>query len=199
MKMKVKRKVCDRCPTGRELPATRSMQFSLGDTKWEIDVCEKHGDQLEREFGSWGSLGREMARAYGDSRLYTPEYAEESRRVAELRTKQSAEDRAKSPVVDLEPLGDVAVTTAEPESERRQTTPTDGRPWSFTDHARERLEERGVDILDALHTATSPFVTRQAQHPPLLIHERGEVKVVVDPITRSIITVGIITREGMEI
>lgn len=188
MKMKIKRKVCDRCPVGQELPATRSIRFSLGDTKWEIDVCEKHGDQLEREVGSWGSLGREMGAVDVDSRLYTPQYAEDSRRVAELRAKQVAEDRANQTGHIEEGVEEEEVLSRlEP---KRQTTPRDGRPWSFTSHARERLESRGVDILDALHAATEPLVTRNADRPPLMIHERGSIEVVVDPSTREIITVG---------
>ena len=194
MRRKVKVKVCDRCPIGKELAATREMTFSLEGSTWKIELCEKHGNDLDRAIGGWGRLG-EQVEPDSPRHVFTPEYGAELRRVAELRSRQADEDRARRANKDqaakdwqaIDRVNPVITTAARPQV--LQTRPTSGRPWIFTDHARERMEQRGVDILDALHAATVPTLVRSAKTPELRVHERGDVRVVVNPEDCTIITV----------
>lgn len=196
MKQKVNVLLCDRCPIGGESRATRTVAFGLDGSSWQIDVCEKHGDDLDRQIGSWSRLGREVDSA-ATRQHFSGEYVDTARRLAELRSKQSAQDRAAAPPREPEPEPELPVPVLVSTRPVKMSVPHDGFPWVFTEHARARLEERGIDILDALWAATEPTTVRPGREGAQ-IRTRGTTKVVVDGRNGQILTVATRDELGRE-
>jgi len=169
-------KVCDRCPLNKQVKATRTETFSLGGMHWKIDLCEAHGEALERDLWAWGRLAEEVEQP----KVFTREYVSAATKAAELRAKQAAPrpepapERAPQEPLPLRFLPHGAVEAGE---------------YKFTAHALERLEEREVPMVAALQAAVHPLVRRPGREPGLLVHERDNTKVVVNPSTRTILTV----------
>jgi hypothetical protein len=189
----VKVKDCDRCPTNRQVPATGTFRFSFREHHWEIDLCDKHLKDIERDMYAWARLGREVEQT-GLGRMFGSEYHMTARRTAELRTSQSAEDRSR----DEEKA---AITSAakrggellrESVTGPRPAAPNDADAYVFTEHALTRLAERQVRAIDALWAASDPTIVREARQPGLAVHERNGVKVVLNPNTKAIITVAMV-------
>ena len=180
----VKVRTCDRCPIGKEKPSTLTQRFSMGDTHWQIDLCEQHGAMFEREIYAWGRLGEEVEPVSAPIRFGTS-YVEQARRVAELRTQQSEADRAARADEQAQQI----VASAH---HALPGAPSDADAYVFTDHARERLAERGVSVVSALWAASAPHVRRPGRQPGLMVHERNGTKVVLNPHTKAIITVAIV-------
>jgi hypothetical protein len=181
--------LCVRCPVGREKEATRTELLSLGDTRFQLRLCETHGEALVRDVFAWGRLGEQLEEAPKSSK-FTSEYAETHRRAAELRAQQAEEDRAK----ERHPVGKKPpVTKGFPVTLR--TLPHDAGEWIFTLHAQERLRERNITAVDALRAACEPSVVRHGRTTDTAIHENAEAKVVVKPSTKEILTVGFPQRE----
>lgn len=191
-KRRVQVKVCDRCPIGKEKPATRTVRFSLDKTTWDIDLCEQHGGMIERELYAWGRLGREVEDADQVGRMFGSKYHHDARRLSELRSTQAAADREHATVG--EPSTNARTLLASV-SGPQPAAPSDASEYVFTDHARERLEERGVRVIDAIWAASAPTVRRPARQQGLAVHERGGVKVVLNPQTKAIITVAVVGSE----
>ena len=172
---------CDRCPQGREQPATRTETISIGDSRWQLDLCEDCGRKLDRDLYSWGRLGtpvEERGSAEGQ-RIIASGYLFEAKRAAELRSKQVAEDRSR-------PAKGATVVTR---VDLQDVLPPHAADWGFTDHARERLEERKIHVIDALRAATRPTVKRPGNKPNTVIHEANGVQVMLDINAKQILTV----------
>lgn len=187
----VKFKACDRCPLNKKpVPATRTIRFGFGDTFWDIDVCELHGHQLERDLYGWGRLGR-VVEQQQLGRMFGSDYSANARRLSELRSEQHREDRA----VDDARRSELAAATGTELLARVQgpqpAAPEDAGEYVFTEHALMRLEEREISAINALWAASSPKLRRPARQQGLIIHERDGVKVVLNPQTKAIITVAI--------
>lgn len=176
--------LCVRCPVGREQEATRTELLSLGDTRFELRLCEAHGEALVRDVFAWGRLGIQLENLPSSSK-FTPEYAAAHRRAAELRTEQAKEDRARN----NHPAGKGTPAT-QPQTGKLRGLPHDADEWVFSLHAQQRLQQREIAIVDALRAACEPLVVRQGRTPDTAIHENGEAKVVVNPNTKEILTVG---------
>lgn len=177
--------LCVRCPVGREKEATRTEMLALGDTRFQLRLCETHGEALVRDVFAWGRLGEQLEEIPKGTR-FTPEYAAEQRRLADLRTKQAQEDRAKERHPSATPVT---------KPQKLRGLPHDADQWVFTLHAQQRLQEREISVVDALRAACEPSVVRHGRTDDTAIHENGEAKVVVNPNTKEILTVGLPQRD----
>lgn len=184
MKKRVTVKTCDRCPIGREKPATDTVRFSMAERTWSIDVCDDHYRMLERDIYAWGRLAEEVEPA-SVGRMFGSDYAADARRLSSLRGRQDADDRAHEKEKRALRGSEVVARASGP----RLAAPADADRWVFTEHALERLQERGVNPVAALWAASEPAVKRPAREQGLVIHERDGVKVVLNPSTQAIITV----------
>lgn len=182
----IKVTVCDRCPVNKQRPATHpNVRFGFGENRWKIALCDQHYDMLSRDLYAWGLLGEEVEETNKPTFRQTPEL----RRLAELRTRQSQEDR------EIARAGRdysvVAVGSQLVERLGGVDVPHWHKDWYFTQHALDRMEEREVDVIEVLRTCVDPQKSRTAREPGLVIHERGETKVVLNPRTKVIITVAL--------
>ena len=175
--------VCDRCPVGREGPATRTEIISIGTSRWQLKLCEKHGSDLDREMFGWGRLGEQLEDHVGTAfRGYD---VEQHRRTAELRAEQTRADR------DAEPLAmTLAAATIKAEA-NRTGLPVSAGKWVFTQHAIERLSERNIRVIDALRAASQPKVQRPGRDRNVWLHSSEGVNVAVDRSTNRILTVSL--------
>lgn len=177
----VKVDVCDRCPSGKEKRATQTEFLSLGETTVKLLLCDKHAKDLDRDFWLWAQLGATVEKP--QSGRFNSEYVAEQRRVAELRAKQSEKDRERERIEQ--------VPAAEAVSNRQMLTlPYTAQMWTFSKHAMQRMHERGIEPVEALSAACLPNVTRHGRTSTTAIHENEHAKVVVNPTTKEILTVG---------
>lgn len=190
-------KVCDRCPLGKNpVRAVRTIKFGFDETRWKIDVCEKHGEMLERELYAWGLLGQRDEEV--PSSRFGAEYGSTGRRLAELRTAQAREDREVMEAArDYSAAATGTELLAQNAAGPQHAAPPDAGEFIFTQHAIERMVERNVKAIDALWAASAPTVKRPGRHKGLMVHERGDTKVVVNPSTKTIITVSIPDRKAI--
>jgi len=206
MRKAVKVKVCDRCPVGREGPATRSEVISLGGSRFLLALCEDCGRKLDREFFAWARLGEQLEEGQQASRLISAEYMAEARRVAELRAKQVHEDKSKEVTAQAEAdraaaeaqMAKVLATDGSMRADELMlaagapldsSLPAEAGQWSFTEHARERMIQRRITVLDALRAVVLPTIRHGGRTPTTFIHIASGVRVVVDPSIMKILTV----------
>jgi len=66
---------------------------------------------------------------------------------------------------------------------------TDG--WVFSEHAQYRMQERGIDPSEVFAVIANPAMSNRTEKdgPGVVNHERGDLRVAVDPKTKEIITV----------
>jgi hypothetical protein len=184
-KVKIKKRICERCPVGREQPATRVETISLGSTRWRLELCENCGRRLEQDMWSWGRLGKPLDNE--ESRPFGTYDIAGQRRAAELRSVQVNAERPKRPdtpeeSIDLGP----------------------GRRWVFSANAMERLDEFHIRAVDVLRAADDPFDIRDANIDDGIlatlaghskVYEGHGVKFVVDLKSNQILTVAKSTSE----
>jgi hypothetical protein len=168
----VKYRACDRCPTS--IRATETHRLAYNGIEYELDLCVKHTDALDREIFGWTRLGREVQ----VPRTFVP--------------------RAVIPApVDLygAPHDDVQtdVQTAATEPTARED-PIPDLGWSISPHAKQRIEERGPEFgfteRDVLLAAVRPEkVYSDIAGPGRERRLRNGLFVVVNTDTKNVITV----------
>ena len=182
MKVAVKFDACDRCPIGHEQPAVVTLPFSLGADSWKIMLCDKHEQEIKRVIQGWGRLGQEVSAPGSTEVRFGEEYRTEHKRAAELRSRHVEQDRAIETSTRQRTLADVEVQLP-------PGAPLDGGEYEFTVHARERLIERDVKVVDVLWAASSPEQVRPGDRPGTEVRIRRGTRVVINPRTNEILTV----------
>lgn len=183
----VSRKVCDRCAIGKEQIATTTRLFSVGDERYEIDLCETHAAMFDRELMGWSRLARPLEDVFAKASSSFFGDKAFARKAAELRAKAAAasaaimEDAKTSeatvhhlPATDLKP------------GERHRNG------WLLTAHAAERAEERGYSLAQVMEAAAYPRISRDSNaddRPYTRIHIHDDCAVIVNPFEKVIITV----------
>lgn len=190
--VEVKTRVCDRCPTGKERPATRTENISIGSTRWRMELCEGCGAKLEREIFSWGRLGEQLEDRVGPACRGGYD-VEQQRHTAELRAAQTKIDRDARIEITPDPMMNNIPSTGLPVG-----LPVSAGDWIFSQHAIERLTERGVRVIDALRAASQPKVRRPGRGPGVWVQYSNGVKVVVNRQAMRILTVAKETNETEE-
>lgn len=163
------RATCCRCisPT----TSTRTERFTIESAKYELDLCEKHAQQFDREIGGWTRIAREVTPEVHAGRL-------EITRAREV-AKTAVTER---PLPRITPPADGTVVS-------RRLPPTYHR-WSLSAHAHQRCNERQISQSDALMCASDPaFAYPHDVDPAKWIHVRGDVLTVVNPSTYEVVTV----------
>jgi hypothetical protein len=180
--------VCDRCPVGRELLATTTERFGIGESWWEIDLCQTHADALERDVQAWARLGRTSSAPQTGS-YFDDASKERAKRAAELRARQTVTTAPRFVEPVVEPVSPL----------RAAELPVTADRWRITKHAEERMVERGFTRHDVLMAAERPELVQPAPTRPgednhCREHKRGRCMVIVDPDTNDIRTVKIAAR-----
>lgn len=183
-------RVCDRCAFGNEKPATHNRIFSIGDFAYRIELCDVHADMFDRDMAGWERLaaitGEPMRK---QSQFFTAERVAEGRRIAELRTRAAEQ-------VAVETFAQKRRAEIDAEEERlaeqhaRQSIPG-ALGWRLTNHARERMVQRGFTVAEVLHAAAQPDTVfiQPWRGPHTAIHQYGDCRAAVDTSTKKVITV----------
>lgn len=184
--------VCDRCPYGTAKPATAKHVVIIDGEACELVLCEPHDTMFNRDMYTWTRLGKEIdapVRPHIRSVTFTEERKEEARRLTQLREKAHADAAMQSYVKQRLAQIDVAIETAEEKRERQSIPGALG--WRLTTHAAERMQERGFTVREVLQAAAMPkTVVRQPwRGDHIAIHCYDNCRVVVDDVTKAIITV----------
>lgn len=183
-------KVCDRCPFGKEKPATTRRQFAIEDRYYELDLCEPHGEAHDRDLGVWTRLAREIDSPYSNSlkplsMTFTKEHAEKTHSV--ITQSSELQQQAEQSLFAKKQAERIA---AEIEEHAYKTIPG-ARKWTLTRHARERMMERNFTPAEVLMAVTIPGTTLPdpERRPDVVICKRGDCKVAVNARTHVILTV----------
>jgi hypothetical protein len=170
-------------------PATTVMKFALGDSRYKISVCEQHADALNRDMLKWARMSEpdEIATFVPKVRTAPVENMTVPFPVVQTGEVITLDDELreiKMPLPRVRRATKKALMAADPELIERF------KSWKLSEHARERAEERDVDLPDVLWAAELPDSSRQSDaNPNLWVHQRGHIRVVVCPETREIVTV----------
>jgi hypothetical protein len=191
------KRTCDRCPVGSERAADSTIRFGLGDSRYELDLCEQHAALFHREMLAWQRLATPLddrdrrsetspfrGRTSAVNETFTAERQVTLARIAELRQRDAERQRRDTPQT---PERKPRVAKQAPAA----SFPMSGFGWQLTEHAKERAETRGYDIREVLHAAAEPEQTYASPKygPTAAIHQRGDLAVAVDVATRTIISV----------
>lgn len=161
--------------------ASTTVEIRYGDTTWELELCAKHAAELDDTLWGWLRLGREK-----------------SDQVAFGAVQPLSERLRVAPAV----RPTLPAKFAEPKPPTRSEMDLLALRWPLTDHAKERLEERGpiygFTLEDVLRAAERPERTHKDRQgrENIWIHWRGNVKVTLDRERGVIITVG--GRDGVQ-
>lgn len=159
-------RVCDECDSE---DGVRTNKININGHKYEIDTCRKCADELEDDMRRWTDIGTKT----GEPSIFdTPR---ESVRL----------------VLDAGPsFHTPAVESAISREQRVEELPATAQRWTLTDHAKERMEERGFNLRDILWAAERPeTVLPNKNRPGTFSHARGGCVVIVSPDTLSVLTV----------
>lgn len=167
-------KVCD-YPHKRDVVATHTDRVVLNGFKYDIDLCQKHHDELEATVGRWTELGT----LKGQPTVFDTAPAPRSITLPQAPRKQVdpvAEELRRAAAMGREPLP--------PTAER----------WLVNDHAAQRMRERGVDLYEVLMAAERPeqdipAPPRGPDRPHVRERLRGDVKLFVDVDRAEVLTV----------
>ena len=169
---------CGRCfsPTA----AVTVERVAFGNSTYEIPLCNPHADAFRREMFAWTRCGR----------LEEEETFFRRREVADGESR----GRVVASYVHI-PVSRPREQPPEPEPPKtpqlsRPTVPPGAHAWTFSDHALDRQDERGVSTEEALWCAVAPDSVRPGKRQPgTMVHIRGRVRIVVNPVMKRIITV----------
>jgi hypothetical protein len=185
----IENRVCDRCDFSRAAEATTHRNFTIDETHYRLELCDKHAAMFDRDLGTWTLLAAEVEPTRARSQFFGEEERRRTARIRELKERANseaasqafAERRAKE--IDSE-------TLQRAEFNARQLIPG-ALKWRLTDHARERMVERGFAIEEVLRAAATPgVVIRQPwRGPAIAVHSLGDCRVAVNESTYAIITV----------
>ena len=175
---------CIRNLLGEGHKATEVIKVAYGEGTYELDLCSEHARTFDDQIWGWLRLAREVT----DGATFAgPALSERLREAPAVR-----EGLPTKFLTAEETHEELPVSKTEMDIIRLR--------WTLTDHAWERLEERspifGFTIEDVLLAAEKPERShmdregRSRNGEVIWIHWRGNVKVVVNRQTRTIITVG---------
>ena len=184
--------VCDRCMVGREKPATETREFALQDMWYRLLLCAPHADMFDRELAPWVQLAAEIdppKQGHSHSQFFTRERVAESRRIAELREAAQKQAAATVRAHERSQHYDRADEEAA-EFEARAHMPG-AADWRITQHARDRLHSREVDITEVFKTLTRPQHTYAQPHrgQGQAVYQRGALRLGVDERNKTVLTV----------
>ena len=158
----IKYRVCDKCP--KDTVATETHKLHLNGYRYDIDLCERHAAALYVAVMKWASIGTLV----GEPTVFD-------------------KPRTLSAPVSLSNLPPRVTPPQEPLRALESTTQAPGVPvadfadrWFITLHARQRMQERNINLADALRAAEYPnTVTPSAKIDGYYEHVRDGTLVVV--------------------
>jgi hypothetical protein len=156
--------------------AVEVITVGVGDDLYRIPLCDAHADACQTDLFGWtrcGTIVNDSSRDIGGtvvaSHVHVPVH-----RVPELTpgAPESPPDFAMVPTPRREP-----------------GLPAGHEDWTFSHHALMRRATREIPELDAWWAVLHPDVIRQGNQEGTRVHVRGSVQVVVNPATRTVLTV----------
>ena len=146
-----------------DVDATKTQVLSLNGYVYEVDTCESCDAEVHGAFmaiADWGRLKRE------------PRVLD---KIAPPRTTVTPQAMPKPPA---------------PKEEPRELMPQVAERWRPSEHARQRMAERGFNLYDVLMTCERPEYTRpHLDDPDRELRKRGRCVVVVEPEFFRVVTV----------
>lgn len=167
---------CMRCITRH--PATSVQRLSYGESAYELRLCESQADKFLRDLIGWSRVGTLVEEA--DKATFKPKAV--PRRERGGRVVASRLHVPSAVVEEPEPLP----TQRSPRFDT--SLPINHDRWTWTDHATQRAQLRQVSTEAVLWCAEHPDTVRPGKDGTLF-HYRGSIKVAIDPVTYTIITV----------
>lgn len=168
---------CVRCMTPRK--AATIERLSYGSSTYQLPLCDQHADKFQLDMFGWSRCGDVVEEFVS----FAPKVEVQERNLGRL-VVSHLHIPAQAPAPEPE-----AVEVPPRPQPRFDTSPLiKAERWSFSQHARDRMEQRGVSEDEALWCAEFPDVVRDGEDGRR-VHSRGPIKVVVDPETNVIITV----------
>lgn len=189
---------CVRCfdPT----PATTTERLTVGGDEYELELCERHADGFHRDIFAWTRLGtlvededRAFFRRPRDTDAQRGQVVAAHIHIPTARETPAVPAPVAPAPVPAPPAQDYSgLSWAELMVRQVQlpgALPPGFASWTFSDHALERQEARGVSRAEALWCAAEPDIVHPSGRPNILIHKKGHVETVVNPTEKRIITV----------
>lgn len=193
--------LCGRCPDGKEELATETVRFNVEDTWYELPVCDAHQTMFSREMFAWTRYadvtdGPAQLRAV---RTFTPDRVAREREAAQIRDRiadaqRFAKAQLRAAEIDEQNAADARRRTVNAQRDYelsiRKSIPG-AMKWRLTSHARDRADERNVDLYKVFQAAAHPGERRPQpwRGPHIYVHQRDEARVIVNENTGAIITV----------
>lgn len=171
---------CDRCVTPTE--ATITEKVTWHGQVYEIDLCEKHAEMMQRDVWGWLRNAREVETSSVFEKTWSP-----------FERRSSA--RAFSPPALVQGNNELGAAKDRPLT-TRPPLPAIAQAWTFTKHAEQRLAERGPQYgfsrYEVLMAVVEPeLVVPSTKQDETEIRKRGNLRVVVNPSSFLILTVSV--------
>jgi hypothetical protein len=166
---------CVRCFVKK--PATTVSELVFMGVEYQFPLCEQHADMLTTQMFGWTRVGKVV-----DTAVEAMDADLRAARVPVVMSRVVEHVENDEPAVWQETL---------PQGVRELLADIPGiREWRMTRKAQARLKEDGIDVATVLLTAVAPESTKPStQDEDVSLHSRGNVTAVVNPGTRTIISV----------
>lgn len=161
-------RVCD-TPHETERLATQTEKFSLNGYRYEVDTCEECSAQLYGTLMAWADRGT----CVGEPTVFDRPTLARERTIVMSET---------APAVAEQPA-------VERRHQPRAALPRTAERWRLTQHALERIEERGFTKEQVLWACERPEVVEPEMDHGVEQRRRGRCLAVVDPVSFDVVTV----------
>lgn len=164
-------------------PAVTVERLSFGDSAYKLAVCDEHADGFRRDMYRWSRCG--ILDEGDECRAFKPKARPPARNLGRLVVSKLQIPAVTAPEPEPEP--ELPAPRPQPRFDTRM--PVNADRWTWTSHAVGRATLRQLTEDEVLWCAEHPDVTRAGRKPGTRIHQRGHVKVVIDPEMHEILTV----------
>lgn len=164
---------CDRCVDGH--PATATREFCNADRRITLRLCDAAAERFDADLFKWEKLGTELP---PHKPLAGPRNGLSVAPVLIPKRMGVADETA----VDLDDLVPV------PELFPGVSLPEEAIGWRLTRFARDKVDERNLELGRVLLAAVEPTQTRDGTTPGTLMCGRDDVMVITNPDRKIIIT-----------
>lgn len=175
-----------------QTPAETSVGFGFGGGRYVLDLCDRHGREATSQLRMWMRVAREDGTSADSAMGRQTLRSRDEWQLSDVTPVLTSKVVPPKPQPQPQPIVDVPVARSEVAGVPVVSVPRNAHDLYFTPHARNRMLQREVTLWQAMWAVEAPDRVRPGtnpEYPSSVVHHRANIKVVVLPDRRVVLTV----------